>query len=106
LQKIGTAIGTRAAPTYANIFMEAVDDRVQECGVNEGVNLILFYKRVIDDILMLWKGTEETFLEFMKKINILHPTIKFTHSFDMKNKSTTFLDTTIQIKDGKFNTDL
>ena len=57
LQKMGTAMGTRAAPTYANIFMEAIDS---------------IYK--------------------------LHPTIKFTHSYDPETKSTTFLDTTIQIK--------
>ncbi len=42
----------------------------------------------------------------MVQINSLHPTIKFTHEFNSKNKSTTFLDTTIQIKDGKINTDL
>ncbi len=50
LEKIGTAIGTRAAPTYANIFMEVVDTRVQECGIKEGVDHIMFYKRFIDDI--------------------------------------------------------
>ena len=42
----------------------------------------------------------------MVLINSLHPTIKFTHEFNSENKSTTFLDTTIQIKDGKINTDL
>jgi hypothetical protein len=66
----------------------------------------MFYKRYIDDILMLWKGSEEKFLEFMNKINSLHPTIKFTHSFEMKSKSATFLDTTIQIKNGKISKDL
>jgi desmoglein 4 len=106
LQKIGTAIGTRAAPTYANIFMEKIDSLVQECGVNENLNHILFYKRFIDDILIFWKGSEEKFLEFMSQINTLHPTIKFTHEFDKKNKSTTYLDTTIQIKEGKIITDL
>jgi hypothetical protein len=106
LQKIGTVIGTRAAPTYANIFMEEMDNQVQECGKNEGEKHILFYKRFIDDILLLWKGTEEKFLEFMEKINSLHPTIKFTHNLEPNNKSTTFLDTTITIKNGKISTDL
>ena len=58
--------------------MEEVDKQVQECAKNEGESQILLYKRFIDDILLLWKGSEEKFLEFMDKINSLHPTIKFT----------------------------
>jgi hypothetical protein len=106
LQKIGTAMGTRVAPTYANIFMEKIDTMVQKCGKTENEEHIMFYKRFIDDILIFWKGTEEKFVEFMTKINTLHPTIKFTHEFNSMNKSTTYLDTTIQIKNGKINIDL
>ena len=47
---------------------------------------------------MIWTGTKEQFDGFMTRINALHPTIKFTHSFDLTNKSVTFLDTTIQIR--------
>jgi hypothetical protein len=98
LQKIGTAMGTRVASTYANIFMEKIDNLVKECGVTENKNQILFYKRFIDAILIFWKGTKQEFLEFMAQINTLHSTIKFTHEFNLENKSTTYLDTTIQIK--------
>jgi hypothetical protein len=48
-------MGTRAAPTYANIFMEKIDDLVQKCGITENMNHILFYKRFIDDVLIFWK---------------------------------------------------
>ena len=42
----------------------------------------------------------------MEKINGLHETIKFTHSYCLKSKSTTFLDMTVSIKGNKIVTDL
>ena len=42
----------------------------------------------------------------MKKINTLHATIKFTSSYDIKNRSNTFLDTTVKITDEGIETDL
>jgi hypothetical protein len=42
----------------------------------------------------------------MAQINTVHETIKFTHEFNLENKSTTYLDTTIQIKNGKIITDI
>ena len=71
-----------------------------------GLNNIHFFKRFIDDILIIWTGTEEEFLEFMKKINNLHDTIKFTHSYNKVDKSTTYLDMTVKISKNKIETDL
>jgi peptide-methionine (R)-S-oxide reductase len=68
--------------------------------------LIKFFKRFIDDIFLLWTGTEEQFLTCMTKINSLHPTIKFTHNYNLEEKSTVFLDTKVSIKNGKLTTDL
>ena len=102
IQKIGTAMGTRAAVVFANLFMGKIDKLIKS--VANG--LIFFYKRYIDDILIIWTGTEDSFLEFMAAINALHPTIKFTYTYDIKNKSTTFLDTTVFIKGNKIYTDL
>ena len=48
----------------------------------------------------------EQFLNFMEKINNLHDTIKFTHSYDLKDKSTTFLDMTVKIMRNQIVTDL
>jgi hypothetical protein len=99
---MGTAMGTRAAPTFANIFMAKIDKLV----LNASDSFSLFFKRFIDYIFMLWKGTESQFLNFMKKINLIHPTIKFTHSYNLKERSTTFLDTTVQVINGKLITNL
>ncbi len=105
-QLMGTAMGTRVAPTMANLFMSRIDVLVQQCAQNGTRSFILYYKRYIDDILMIWTGSKEQFEGFMTNINALHPTIKFTHSFDYTNKSVTFLDTTIKITDGNIETDL
>jgi hypothetical protein len=42
----------------------------------------------------------------MEKINSLHPTIKFTHNYNLEEKSTVFLDTIVSIKNNKIVTDL
>ena len=76
IQLIGTAIGTGAAPTLANLFMEVIDGEVERCGIFDR-QLIEFLKRFIDDILLFWSGTVQKFKEFMERINNLHPTIKF-----------------------------
>lgn len=105
-QILGTAMGTRAAPTYANIFMSKIDILVKKCGIFNTINMIYFYKRFIDDILMIWTGTFDQFLNFMDTINQLHPSIKFTYNFNTESKSTTFLDTEIKIINNKISTDL
>ena len=51
------------------------------------------WKRYIDDIFVIWTGSNEDLKEFMNKINSIHPTIKFTHKSD--NNELTFLDMTI-----------
>ena len=101
IQLIGIAMGTRSAPTIANIFMAVIDTLIQNEALGMGLCLILFFKRYIDDILIFWTGTLEEFEQFMVKINSLHPTIKFTASFNYEEKSTTFLDTEIRIANRK-----
>ena len=103
LQIIGTAKGTKVAPTYANIFMAKYDILIQKLGTK----FIHFFKRYIDDIFMIWTGTEEEFLDFFKTLNEMHPTIKFTHSYNLTTRSTTFLDTEVTIdSNNNITTDL
>jgi peptide-methionine (R)-S-oxide reductase len=82
--------------------MAMIDTKISNC---ETHNIYLF-KRFIGDILIIWTGTEEQFLNFMDKINNLHDTIKFTHSYDFKDKSTTYLDMTVKIAKNPIVTDL
>ena len=82
IQNIGTAMGTKAAPTIANIFMAEMDEKIQKCAIFENKNAIHFYKRFIDDVFMIWTGTVTQFKTFMDKINLLHKTLKFTSQFN------------------------
>ena len=89
LQKQGTAMGTKMAPAYANIFMGNLEPKLQAVGKDN----ILTWKRFIDDIFIVWTGTGEEFSTFMDTINTLHHSIKFTH--ECSETQITVLDITL-----------
>ena len=86
----GTAMGTRAAPNYANIFMGWFEEKYiyKSCWMKH----IRYYGRFIDDIIIFWKGDENELSSFLTYINTVHPTIKFTSEHSSKID---FLDITI-----------
>ena len=77
-----------------------------ECGVFDKETFIELLKRFIDDLLIFWSGTVQKFEEFMKRINNLHPTIKFTTSYDYEKRSPTNLDMEVKLVEGRIVTDL
>ena len=83
LQEWGTAIGTKVAPTYANIFMGKLESQLLKDWKGRPPS---FWKRFIDDILCLFVGTEDELLEFLKYISAYHSTIKFTCEYRLKDK--------------------
>ena len=106
LQLIGTAMGTRAAPTFSNLYMASIDILIQAVADSIAYGLIQFYCRFIDDIFTLWTGTKEQFDEFMLKIDQIHPNLAFTASHNFLEKSTNFLDLTVRIVNDTIVTDL
>ena len=101
LQVAGTAMGTRVAPTYANIFMADF----------ERLNVYTYplqptmWVRFIDDIFMVWEHGETELRKFLEHLNKVHKTIKFTSEFSTENVS--FLDTMVsRLPGGKVATDL
>ena len=85
----GTAMGTKMAPSYANLFMAELEEKLL---ANYPIKPIL-WKRYIDDILCIWPGPPSELDRFMKYLNQSHPTIKFTH--ESSTLSVDFLDLTI-----------
>ena len=45
----------------------------------------IFYTRYIDDIFLIWKGTEAELKEFFKMINSFHPTIKLDPNYSFRD---------------------
>ena len=83
LQEWGTAIGTKVAPTYANIFMGKLESQLLTDWKGRPPS---WWKRFIDDILCLFVGTEDELLDFLKYISTFHNTIKFTCEYRLKDK--------------------
>ena len=107
IQLIGTSMGTRVAPTYANIFMGKLEKLMLDNCSDSLKQHLHTWRRYIDDIFMIWTGTDEEFYEFFDFLNNFHETIKFDqpqHSKD--DNSCDFLDLHISIKDGNIETDL
>ena len=93
-QKLGTAIGTKFGPAYANLFMTRLEERL----VDTSVEKPLIWMRYIDDIFFIWMHGEAKLKEFIDHLNSSHDTIKFTskHSRD----SISFLDVQVTLSEG------
>ena len=103
IQVKGTAMGTRAAPNFANVYMGRFEDTFVYR--TEWYHYIIDWVRFIDDIFFIWKGDESSLATFIKYLNGVESSIKFTH--EKFYKSVNFLDTKV-IKDvqGNISTDI
>ena len=102
LQIKGCAMGTKCAPTYANIFMGIFEETYIYGLIKEHCKL---YLRYIDDIFLIWTGTINELKDFIEKINQVHPSIKF--DFNFSKQKVNFLDTTVtKDSNGKLITSL
>uniref|UniRef100_A0A8C5MIH2 Reverse transcriptase domain-containing protein n=1 Tax=Leptobrachium leishanense TaxID=445787 RepID=A0A8C5MIH2_9ANUR len=101
LQINGTAMGTRFAPSYANLFMAYWESQIACAGHDWGRNLVL-YRRYIDDVLIVWEGSHTDLVEFIAHLNDNSVGIKLDSTIN-KNK-VDFLDLTLYTKDGRILT--
>ena len=100
LQKRGTAIGTRMAPAYANLFMHDLESQLLDLAPVKPY----LWLRYIDDIFMIWTAGEEQLQEFLQWINQYHDTIKFT--WDWSRTNVNYLDVQVINNNGVIETDL
>ena len=103
-----------------NVVSRNATDFVDHSAMNliEGWNWLIFSRNsnncsgtlihfhgYIDDTFAIWPYGEEQLLEFLEKINLFHPSIKFTAKWSAK--SVVFLDTTVTVdNEGCLITDL
>ena len=76
------------AVSYANIFMaRKIDPKLLAAAEKyrfNGRSPIVFMKRFLDDIKMVWRGSTEDLHKFLSDINKIHSSIKFTMSHTTK----------------------
>ena len=89
LQTHGTAMGTKTAVSFANIFMAHIETTI----LSRTVFKPTVWKRYIDDIFSLWDISKPDIEAFIEQANLHHPTIKFTA--EISDTETVFLDTVV-----------
>ena len=94
-------MGTRVAPTYANLFMSHLEEKLLD---NHELKPKLWL-RYIDDIFFIWEHGEDTLSEWISYLNNSHKSIKFTA--ETSRKEINFLDTKVKVgQNNKLYTDL
>ena len=111
-------MGSKPAPDYANIFMAEIDAKIAQIAQNHFTeNPLKFFKRFLDDIFIVFKGSNKKLHEFHREINKIHNNIQFTmehttsgnlpcEECDSKNNTIPFLDTQCEIEENKIIVDL
>ena len=101
LQIHGTAMGTKMAPSFANLFLGLFEKNALRNAPFQPQTWL----RYIDGIFMIWTESPENLKIFIDYLNNIHPTIKFTSSHSPT--SVPFLDVNVSLtSDGNINTDL
>ena len=98
LQVCGTAMGTRMAPCYANIFMAELEENF----LSGYPCKPLAYYRYIDDIFIIWSHGLNLLHNFIDSINRQHRNIIFTSN--ISTTSVNFFDVTIDLHGGHIST--
>ena len=88
-------MGTRVAPTYANLFMSDFEEK----HVYSYPKQPFVWLRFIDDIFFIWQHGQEELNDFIEHLNGVHETIKFT--CETSHTSVNFLDTVISIREDR-----
>ena len=99
LQIHGTAMGTKMAPSYANLFLGYFEANVLENAPFQPHTWLRY------DIFMIWTEGLDNLTIFIDYLNNIHSTIKFTSSHSSTNIP--FLDVSVSLtNDGSISTDL
>ena len=99
-QKLGTAIGTKFAQGFANIFIRALEKRLLD---SSEITPWIWW-RFLDDIFVIWLHSYEELEMFLARLNRFHENVKFT--WEIAYDRIAFLDVTVVLTMGEFSTDV
>ena len=100
-QASGTAIGTKMAPTYANIVMSIFERK----SLTGSCSKPLVWLRYIDDIFAIWTYGEDKCKDFMLYINSIHSSFQLTCNYS--KECVQFFDVSVSVDNsGSITTDL
>ena len=91
IQVSGTLMGGKYAPSYANVFMGKFENDL----LTSASKKPLVWYRFIDDIFLIWTGTNEELSNFIEHANSLHPTILLTS--EQSTSQVAFLDVLVKL---------
>ena len=69
---------TICATAYAHIFMTNFELKYIYPYIKDKTKMFLMF---IDDLFMIWTGSEQELLDFMSDLNKKHPSIKFEFKY-------------------------
>ena len=103
-QKSGVGTGMKLSPTYACLGIGKFEEKMFS-SAQTLLEKIILWKRFIDDVLMLFKGSEHECIQLVDWLNSLMPGIvKFKYEFSFEKVN--FLDLEIFIENGLLMTNL
>ena len=98
IQKEGTAIGSKMGKNYACTYMGKWEKEVDEEANRRLGKGPKWWKRFVDDVFGVWRGTKEEFLEFIKICNEREERIKVT--YEICEEEAVFLDVKVVKREG------
>jgi hypothetical protein len=115
-QNVGAAMGCKPVPDYANVFMETIDQIIEQL---EGAEDLLLLLRFLDDYFSIYQGSTKELHALFARINKINPAIQLTMSHtsilnepnqekcDCEERTwIPYLDVSCRIKEGRIETDL
>ncbi|CAJ0918391.1 unnamed protein product [Ranitomeya imitator] len=94
--KKGTAMGSNMASPYANIFMDHFELSYVYTHPSFSSHII-YWRRYIDDVFLIWTGDVETLFNFHRDLNSSLPCLTFSLSHNPVSMN--FLDTRVIINE-------
>ena len=86
-------MGSPVAPVLANIWMEHFEEKA----LSLGPKTIRLWKRYVDDIFSIVKGSVQEVDQYIQHLNSIHPKMRFTYEME-KDRSLSFLDVKVAVR--------